>query len=73
MIEKCNNSLTSELDKVSWRHFKKIVKDVACLNKFINIANMCIYIGYWPLHFKALTTIIILKSNKKFYNFSKSY
>ena len=34
---------------------------------------MYINIGYWPLHFKVLTTIIILKPNKEFYDFFKAY
>ena len=72
-IEKCNNSLISELDKLSWRHLKRIVKDIACLNKFIDTTNAYINIGHWLSHFKVLTTIIIPKPNKKSYDSLKVY
>ena len=72
-IAKCNNSLTSGLDKLSWKYLKRIVKDIVCLRKFINIADVCIELGHWPLHFKVLTSIIISKPNKESYNSSKAF
>lgn len=72
-IAKCNNLSTSGLDKLLWRHFKRIVKDIACLRKFINIADICIKLGHWPLHFKVFTSIIISKPNKKSYDSSKAF
>jgi len=72
-IKKCSNTLTLRLDKLSWKHLKRIVKDDACLNKFINIANACIDISHWPSHFKVLTTIIISKPNKESYDSSNAY
>jgi len=33
---------------------------------------MCIKVGYWPTHFKSLTTIVIPKPNKAMYNIPKS-
>ena len=41
-IAKCNNLSTPDLDKLSWRYLKRIVKDAVCLIKFISVANMCI-------------------------------
>ena len=73
VVKKYNNLSTSRLDKLSWRYFKIIVKDNACLNKFIDIANICIDLEHQPSHFKMSTTIVILKLNKKSYNFSKAY
>jgi len=73
MIEKCNNFLTSRLDKLSWRYLKRIIKNVVYLNKFINITNTCIDIGHWLMHFKVSTTIVIPKPNKESYNSSKAY
>ena len=73
MIKKCNNSLTPRPDKLSWRHLKRIVKDVAYLNIFIDITNVCIDIGHWSSYFKVSTTIVILKPNKKSYDSSKAY
>jgi len=72
-IKKCKNTSTPGPDKLFWRHFKRIIKDNTCLNKFINIANVCIDIDYWLLHFKISTTIIISKLNKKSYNSPKAY
>ena len=72
-IEKCSNTLTLGLDKLFWKHLKRTVKDDAYLNKLIDMANKYINIGYWPLHFKVSTTIIIPKSNKESYDSSKVY
>ena len=72
-IANCNNSSTLGSNKLLWRHLKRCVKDVTCLKRFINIANTCIDLGHWPLHFKVLTTIIIFKPNKKSYNFLKAF
>ena len=46
-IIKCNNSLTSGSDKLSWRYLKVIINNSSYLKNFINIANMCINLGYW--------------------------
>ena len=72
-IEECNSSSTPRPDKLSWKYLKKIVNNEECINKFIDIANTCIDIGYWLSHFKVLSTIIISKPNKASYNFPKSY
>jgi len=73
MIKKCNNSLTSGLNKLSWRYLKRIVKNMACFNNFIDITNACIDIGHWPVHFKVLITIVISKPNKESYDSPKAY
>jgi len=73
VIEKCSNTLTLGPDKLSWKHFKRIVKNDTCLNKLIDIANTYIDIDHWPLHFKVSTTIIIPKPNKNFYDSFKMY
>ena len=72
-IAKYNNSSTSELDKLSWRHLKKYIKKVVCLKKIINITNICIESEYWPSYFKVSTTITISKPNKKSYNTPKAF
>ena len=61
-INKCNNSSTSSPNKLLWRYLKCIVKD-----------NTCLEIGYWPNHFKILTSIIIPKPNKESYDSPKVF
>jgi len=65
--------LTSELDKLSWRYIKKIVKNKEYIIKLIDITNMCIDLGHWLSYFKILATIIIPKSNKTLYDLPKSF
>jgi len=65
--------LTSGPDKLSWRHLKEIIKNEEYTNRLINIANACIDLGYWPSHFKTLSTVIIPKPNKALYNLPKSF
>ena len=72
-IESCNNLLTSGLDRLSWRHFKEIIKDEEYTNKLIDIANTCINLGFWPSHFKMSSMVIISKPNRTSYNLSKSF
>ena len=65
--------MTPGLDKLSWRHLKKIVKNRECTSKLINIANVCINLGYWLSHFKVWTTIIIPKLNKVLHDSTKLF
>ena len=72
-ITKYNSLFTLGLDKILQRHFKRCVKDITYLRKLIAITNTCIKLGYWPLHFKVLISIIISKPNKKSYDSSKAF
>ena len=72
-ITKCNNLSTPGPDKMLWKYLKTIVKDNTCLIKIVNIANTCINLGHWLLHFKILLSIIIPKSNKASYNSPKMF
>jgi len=56
-----------------WSHLKIIIKDDEYLDIIIHITNACIKLGYWPLHFKRSTTVVISKPNKKFYDSPKSF
>ena len=71
-INKCNNSLTPGLDKLSWSYLKAIIKDREWTNKLINITTTCINLGHWPSYFK-MSTIIIPKLNKILYDSIKSF
>jgi len=68
-----NNSSALGPDKLTWSHLKIILKDDEYLNIIIHIANACINLGYWPLHFKKSTMVVIPKLNKKSYDFPKSF
>jgi len=72
-LSSCNDSSAPGLDKLSWNHLKIIFEDIECLDSFIQMANACINLGYWPSHFKISNTIVISKFNKKLYNSSKSF
>ena len=73
MILKCSNSSALGPDKISWRHWKIIIKNNECLSKIINIANACINLGHWPKYFKFSTTVVIPKLNKMLYDNPKAF
>ena len=72
-ISKCSDSSAPGPDKLTWCHLKFIVKNDDCLTNIINIADLCINLGYWPNYFKILSTIIILKPNKTSYDQPKAF
>ena len=43
---KCNNSSASGPNKLMWRHLKTILKQNVYLSCIINIADVCIDLGY---------------------------
>ena len=51
-----------------WCHLKAILKQDDYLVNVINIADVCINLGYWPNYFKCLSTVIIPKPNKMAYD-----
>jgi len=72
-IIKCKNLSTPGLDHISWKHLKAVIKDKRYLVNIVNIANAYINISHWPSHFKMLSSIIIPKPNKMFYDFPKIF
>ena len=72
-IHKCSDSSTPGSDKMSWRHWKLIIKNNDCLSKIINITDACINLGHWPKYFKTSTTIVIPKPNKTLYDSLKAF
>jgi len=72
-IANCNNPSTPELDKLSWKHLKIILKDNNYLGNIISISNACINLGCWPSHFKRSMTVIIPKPNKASYDSPKLF
>ena len=45
-IHKCINSSAPGPNKMSWRHWKLIIKNDECLSKIINIADTCINLSH---------------------------
>ena len=72
-IANCNNTSIPGPDKLSWSHLKIILKDNKCLGIINCIANVCIELEYWLLHFKRSTTIVISKPKKKLYDLPKFF
>ena len=72
-IDKCTDTSAPGPDKLTWRHWKLIIKDNMCLSKIINIADMCITLSYWPKYFKVSTTVVIPKLNKSSYDSPKAF
>ena len=72
-INKCINTSALGPDKLTWRHWKLIIKDDMCLSKIINIADTCISLSYWPNYFKVSTTVVIPKPNKSLYDSPKAF
>jgi len=73
MIEKCNNLSVLGPDKLTWSHVKSIIRNKDCICKFIDIANVCINLEYWPSYFKTSTIVVIPKPNKTTFDSPKSY
>ena len=73
VISKCNNLSSPGPDKLTWHHFKAILKQDNYLVNVINIANLCINLGHWLNYFKCLSTVIISKPNKMAYDQPKSF
>ena len=73
VINKYNKSSVPEPDKLTWHYLKSILKQNACLNNIISIADTCINLGHWPSYFKCSSTVIIPKPNKAAYDQSKSF
>jgi len=59
------------MDSFSREEF--ISADNKCLENIVNIANICIDLGYWPMYFKMSLSIIISKPNKTSYDSPKSF
>ena len=72
-ISKCIDSSAPGPDKMSWHHWKFIIKNNKYLSKIINIADACIDLGHWPKYFKISTTVIIPKLNKMSYDNPKAF
>ena len=73
VIHKCIDSSAPGPNKMSWHHWKLIIKNDECLSNIINIADACINLGHWPKYFKFSTTVVIPKPNKTSYDNPKAF
>ena len=72
-IHKCIDSSAPGPNKMSWQHWKLIIKNDECLSKIINIADACINLSHWPNYFKTSTTVVIPKLDKTSYDNPKAF
>ena len=72
-ISKCADSSSSGPDRLTWSHWKIIVKNDVCLSNIINITDACINLRHWPRYFKVSTTVVIPKPNKLSYDNPKAF
>ena len=72
-IKNCSSSSTPSSNCISQYYLKALVTNNKCITNFINIANVCINLGFQPLHFKNLILIIIPKPNKPAYDSLKIF
>jgi len=72
-ISSCADSSAPGPDRLTWHHWKNIIKDDSCLLNVINIADACINLGHWPNHFKLSSMVIIPKPNKSSYDNPKAF
>ena len=63
-INKYNNLFSPRPNHVLQKYLKVIIENNKYLLNIINIANVCINIGYQLLYFKTFSLIIITKPNK---------
>ena len=72
-LSKCSNTSAPEPDHLSWCHLKHLFKNHNFFEKFLCIANACVFIGHWPSYFKVSTSVIIPKPNKPNYTTPKAF
>jgi len=72
-ISKCIDTFAPGPDKLTWCHWKLILKNDDCLSKIINIANAYIDLGHWPKYSKVSTIVVIPKPNKSSYDNPKAF
>jgi len=72
-IAKCSSLSTPGPDHIFWRHLKSLITNDRCLLKIVQIANVCIDLGFWLSHFKSSNTVMIPKLNKNNYNSPKLF
>ena len=72
-ISKCADSSLPGPDRLTWHHWKIIVKNNACLSNVINITDACINLGHWPRYFKVSTMVVIPTPNKPSYDNPKAF
>jgi hypothetical protein len=60
-------------DHVTWSHLKRILPDSVVSGKILSLANACLWVGYWPTHFKESVSVIIPKPGEPSYSTPKLF
>jgi hypothetical protein len=63
----CTKNSAPGPDHVSWAHLKFWCHSSRVSLLFTRVANACLSLGHWPLHFKESLSVIILKPGKPSY------
>jgi hypothetical protein len=52
VLSACLSHSAPGLDHVMWTHLKRILLDSIVSGKILSLADACLRVGYWPMHFK---------------------
>jgi hypothetical protein len=69
----CSSCSAPGPDHVMWTHLKRILPDSIVSGKILSLADACLWVGYWPTHFKESVSVIIPKLGKPSYSTPKSF
>jgi hypothetical protein len=72
-LSACLSCSAPGLDHVTWSHLKRILPDSVISGKILSLADACLWVGYWPSHFKESVSVIIPKPGKPSYSTLKSF
>jgi len=69
----CSNVSAPGPDHLKWSHLKRVIRVHSCATVILTIADVCLMVGHWPLHFKDSLSVIILKPGKPSYSTPKVF
>ena len=69
----CSNVSVSGLDHLKWSHIKRVIRVHSCVHALLAIADACLVVGHWLLHFKDSLLVIIPKPGKLSYSTPKAF
>jgi hypothetical protein len=72
-LSACSSCSAPDLDHVMWTHLKRTLPDSIVSGKILLLADACLWVGYWPTHFKESVSVIIPKPGKPSYSTPKLF